>query len=197
MRILLPTLETKRLLLRPLKMTDGPSIYRYAKDERVGPSAGWKPHRNIEETMKFIQYSIKKRDYGQPGIYAIVLKKTETVVGTIEVHSFHEHKGEIGFVLSPDYWNQGIITEAAKAVIIYAFEVLKLDRLQYGYFLFNNASKRVCEKLGFQFEGILRKKFKLWNGDVIDEAISSITRDDYENKKIPWIQGFNVDYTIK
>ncbi len=196
-RLLLPVLETKRLVLRPLKMTDGPSVFQFAKDKRVGPNAGWKPNKTVEETMKFIQYSIKKRDFGQPGVYGIMLKKTTTIIGTIEVHSVQGHKGEIGFVLHPDYWNQGIITEAAKAVIIYAFEVLKLERLQYGYFLFNEASKRVCEKLGFTFEGILRKKYKLYTGEIIDEAINSIIKDDYENKKLPWLQGFNVDYTLK
>lgn len=192
-----PTMRTKRLILRPITLDDAPSVFDYAKSELVGPSAGWKPHKTIEETIQFIEYSIKKRDYGQPGVFAITLKRTKKVIGTIEIHSYQGHKGEIGFVLHPKYWNKGYITEAAKAVIIYGFELLQLQRLQYGYFLFNQQSKRVCEKLEFTYEGVLRKKYMQYNNEPIDEVISSITIDDIQNDKIGWIKGFTVDYLTK
>ena len=67
---------------------------------------------------------------------------------------------------------------------------MHLKRLQYGYFLFNERSKRVCEKLCFTYEGILRKKFKNYNGEIIDEAIASITIDDYNSGKIKWLTEF-------
>jgi len=119
------------------------------------------------------------------------------MIGTIEIHTYNQYKGEIGFVLNPDYWGKGLIVEAAQAVIIYGFEILHLKRLQYGYFLFNHRSERVCEKLGFTKEGVLRNKFQNYNGEIIDEVIASITIEDYLSNKIPWIvelkKGLNVD----
>ena len=189
-KVLLPKLETKRLILRQLSLTDIDDVFEYAKSNNVGPNAGWRPHISKSESEAFINYSMKKRDFGQPGIYAIILKENQKMVGTIEIHSYNKYKAEIGFVLNPDFWGQGIAVEAAKATIIYAFEVLKLKRLQYGYFLFNNRSKRVCEKLGFVEEGILRNKFQNYDGEIIDEVIASITSEDYHQGKIKWIEEF-------
>lgn len=197
MKILLPNLVTSRLLLRQISLDDIDDVFEYAKSPLVGPNAGWRPHESKSETEAFITYSIKKRQFSQPGIYAIIFKSSKKMIGTIEIHSFNQFKAEIGFVLNPDYWGKGIIVEAAKAVIIYGFDILHLKRLQYGYFLFNNRSKRVCEKLGFTKEGILRNKFRNYNGEIIDEVIASITNDDYYSGKIKWIsefkKGFKVD----
>ena len=197
-KIILPELETSRLLLKKISLSDLDDLFEYAVNPSVGPNAGWKPHKDKKETEDFIKYAIKKRDYGQPGVYAIHHKSDKKMIGTIEIHSYKEYKAEIGFVLNPDYWNKGLITEAAKAVIIYAFEILNIHRLSYGYFLFNDRSKRVNDKLEFTFEGILRKKFKNFNGEIIDEAVSSIIKEDYFNDKISWVkdfkQAFKVDY---
>ena len=58
---------------------------------------------------------------------------------------------EIGCVLSKDYWGRGLMPEAVKEVIKYCFEELHLDFLIYSYFVWNNQSKRVCEKCGFKY----------------------------------------------
>ncbi len=196
-KILLPKMETKRLTLRPIAIIDIDDVFEYAKSPLVGPNAGWRPHASRQESEAFVKYAIKKREFGQPGIYAIVLNNTKKMIGTIEIHSYNQYKAEIGFVLNPDYWAKGLIVEAAKSVIIYGFEILRLKRLQYGYFQFNTRSKRVCEKLGFTKEGILRNKFQNYDGEIIDEVIASITIDDYLSDKIDWIaefkKGLNVD----
>jgi RimJ/RimL family protein N-acetyltransferase len=196
--VILPVLETKRLVLRPIALEDKEAVFEYAKNPLVGPNAGWKPHQSSNESLMFIEYCIKKREYGQPGNYAIIYKENNKMIGTIEVHSFSGYKGEIGFVLNPDYWNKGIMTEAAKMLIIYAFEVLEIKRLAYNYFLFNERSKKVCEKLEFVFEGVLRKKFKMYDGRFIDEAVNSLTDDDYYNGKLTWLKAFREELeTIK
>lgn len=197
-KLLLPQLETKKLILKKISLENVDDIFEYAVNPLVGPNAGWKPHVTKDETLDFINYAIKKREYGQPGIYSIYLKSINKMIGTIEVHTYKEYKAEIGFVLNPKYWNKGIMTEAAMAVIIYAFEILNLSRLAYGYFMFNDRSKRVCEKLQFTFEGVLRNKFKNYDGKIIDEGVASITKEDYYSGKITWVkefkQAFKVDY---
>lgn len=195
-KLILPYIETKRLILREIKRSDARSVFDYAKDIRVGPNAGWEPHKNVDESLEFINYAIKKRDYGQPGIFSIILKENYKMIGTIEIHSYSEHKAEIGFVLHPSYWNNGYTTEAAKASIIYAMEILELKRLTYSHFKDNLRSKRVCEKLGFTFEGILRNKFLLYTGEIKDDYTYSITDDDYYNQLIPWVKEFKKDLFI-
>ena len=197
-KVLLPELITDRLILKKISLDNIDDVFEYAKNPLVGPNAGWEPHLNKKETEEFIKYAIKKREYGQPGVYSIYYKIHNKMIGTIEIHSYKEYKAEIGFVLNPAYWNKGIMTEAAKAIIIYAFEILKISRLSYNYFLFNERSKRVCDKLGFTYEGVLRNKFMNYDGKIIDEAVSSITKEDYFNGKISWVkefkQAFKVDY---
>ena len=197
-KLLLPRLETKRLFLKKISLLDMDDIFEYAVSPLVGPNAGWKPHESKNDTEDFIKYAIKKRDYGQPGIYAIHHKEHNKMIGTIEIHGYKEYKGDIGFVLNPHYWNKGLMTEAAKAIIVYGFEILHLSRLGYGYFVQNERSKKVSEKLEFTFEGVLRNKFKNYDGEIIDEGISSITKEDYFSGKITWVKEFKqalkVDY---
>lgn len=198
LKIPLPEMTTTHLFLQKISLRHVADVFDYAKNPLVGPNAGWKAHEDLIETENFIKYAMKKRDFGQPGIYVITHREDQKVIGTIEIHSFKEYKGEIGFVLHPDYWGKGLILEAAKAIIVYGFEVLNLERLQYGYFLTNTRSERVSQKLGFQFEGILRKKFKNYDDSIIDEAVASITKEDYENGSLTWIKDFKktlkVDY---
>lgn len=193
-KVVQPTIQTQRLILRPIHPHDAPSIFKYAQLQNVGPLAGWEPHVSIKNTEDFIQYALRKRDYGQPGVYSILLKDSFTMIGTIEIHSYKEQKGAIGFVLHPDYWNHGYITEAAKALIIFAFEVLDLRRLEYCHFPHNQASKRVCEKLGFHFEGVLRNKYLLYDGSVLDDVVYSLTNQDY--LELNWIKSFKQDLFI-
>ncbi|MFP4287282.1 MAG: GNAT family N-acetyltransferase [Candidatus Izemoplasmataceae bacterium] len=181
--IKLPFIYTKRLLLRPLRKQDAKSIYAYAKREDVGPSAGWVPHTSIQDTYEFIDYALHKRKLNQPGVWVIIEQTTDRLIGTIEIHSYQGYKAEIGFVLHPNCWNQGYITEASLAVMVYAFEELKLSRLAYHHFLDNYASRRVREKLGFHIEGIKRKGFKHGDGTILDEVVASFTKDDYKAKK--------------
>jgi len=189
-------METARLILRELERSDETDLFEYASLQTVGPLAGWKPHQSIEETREFINYAIRKKDYSQPGVYSIIYKENMKMIGTIEIHSYKEQKGAIGFVLHPDYWNKGLITEASKAVIIYGMEILELHRLEYVHFPHNPASKRVCEKLGFTFEGVLRNKYLLFDGTVYDDVVYSITNLDYKNDKLPWVKRFKKDLFI-
>lgn len=193
-RVIQPYIKTERLILRPLKQSDAASIYLYAKQPHVGPLAGWEPHETLKNTEDFINYALRKKDYGQPGVYAILLQENNRMIGTIEIHSYKEQKGAIGFVLNPKYWNKGYVTEAAKAMIIYAFEILDLKRLEYCHFPHNLASKRVCEKLGFVFEGILRNKYLLFDGTVLDDVVYSLTDQDYET--LTWKKSFKQDLFI-
>lgn len=147
-------LRTNRLILRPFNEDDLEDLFEYASVEGVGERAGWKHHENIAETSQILEMFIKEKK-----TFAVVLKENSKVIGSIGIEKygreeslseFFDYKGrEIGFVLSKDYWGQGLMPEALKGVIEYCFNELDYDFLLCGHFDFNTQSARVQEKLGF------------------------------------------------
>ena len=139
-------LTTKRLCLRPFNEYDLDDLYAYAKVPGVGERAGWPHHKNIKETEEILQRFIESNE-----VYAIVYKKTQTVIGSIGLHEddHHQNVRTLGYVLSKEYWNQGLMTEAASALIDYAFMDLRLDKIKVRHFVENLVSQKIIKKLGF------------------------------------------------
>lgn len=171
-------LETDRLILRGWRQGDLDDFYEYAKDPDVGPAAGWKPHEKLEESQRVLNDFIKKQQ-----VWAVVLKENGKVIGSVGLHDDEKRRlvnGKMmGYVLSKAYWGQGLMTEAAKRVIKYAFEDAKVDVLSIYHYPFNKASKRVIEKCGFKFEGILRCATKRFDGIIFDDYCYSILKNEY------------------
>lgn len=147
-------LRTNRLILRPFNEDDLEDLFEYASVDGVGERAGWKHHENITKSTQILEMFIKEKK-----TFAVVLKENNKVIGSIGIEKygredslseFFDYKGrEIGFVLSKDYWGQGLMPEALKVVIEYCFNELDYDFLLCGHFDFNTQSARVQEKLGF------------------------------------------------
>lgn len=148
-------LETKQVYLRNFKEDDLRDFYEYAKVPGVGENAGWKHHESIEDSrMALYKILIPNHDD-----YAIVDKKTEKVIGSFGLHTsssrvsedYPEEKvKELGYVLSKDYWNQGIMTGILQASIQKWTEERKCDILTAIVFSDNRASANVLEKCGFR-----------------------------------------------
>lgn len=148
------TLETERLILRNWTLEDAEDLFDYAISHRVGPAAGWPPHRSIDESRRIIEMFILEDD-----VYAIELKQSGRVIGSIGIHNRKpddtitiEDQREIGFVLNPTYWGRGIMPEAVERVKKYCFEELNLQILWAGHFIGNTKSKRVIEKCHFNYK---------------------------------------------
>lgn len=171
---------TDAFILRPLEKKDAKAMYDYAKRKDVGPLAGWNPHNSLHETKAVIKQMLKK-DITSSGVFAI--EKDEKLIGTIDIHKIKpSHQGEIGFVLHPDYQRRGIMTLAAKIMIIHAFEVLALNRLVYTHFIDNIPSKNLAIKLQFKNEGILRNGYLFQDGSRKDLVLNAMTDHDYKKQ---------------
>ncbi len=111
--------------------------------------------------------------------WAIAFAETGELCGAIGLKLEMQHaRGELVYWLSPRVWNQGYATEAARAVLDYAFGTLELHRVQANHFTRNPMSGRVLEKLGMRFEGVLRGYFR--KGEVFeDAAFYGILRADW------------------
>lgn len=147
-------IETPRLILRPWREEDLHDLYEYASVEGVGEKAGWKHHQSPEESARILGFFISGRK-----TFAMELKETGRVIGSIGVEPRHEDSGlpdelqgrEIGYAMSRDHWGMGLMPEAVKAVMDYCFRVLDYDYLTCGHFDHNDRSRRVVEKCGFRY----------------------------------------------
>ncbi|MDO5410713.1 MAG: GNAT family N-acetyltransferase [Lachnospiraceae bacterium] len=143
-------LSTERLLLRPWKETDAESLYQYAKNPLVGPSAGWPPHKSIDESRDVIKNVLSGKE-----CYAVCLKSDSRAVGSIELilskTTDKEDECELGYWLGQDFWGQGLIPEAAREMIRHGFEDLGMNIIWCRYYEGNVKSKRVQEKIGFVY----------------------------------------------
>ena len=153
-------LETERLLLRPFQDSDLDDFFTYASVPGVGEMAGWAHHRTREDSRTVLSRFMEERD-----VFAIVHKRDGKVIGSVGVHDSWaaqdaQYSGlrikDLGFVLSKDYWGQGLMPEAARIVIDYCFRELGLDALTCGHFVENTRSQRVIEKLGFHYVKTLK-----------------------------------------
>lgn len=146
-------LETERLILRPWEESDAESLYEYAKDERVGPIAGWPVHTDVENSREIIRAVLSV-----PETYAVCLKEDNRAIGSVGLLigkasnlDIPDTEGEIGYWIGVPFWGQGLIPEAVRELIRHTFCDLKLERLWCGYFEGNEKSKRAQEKCGFVY----------------------------------------------
>ena len=141
-------LKTKRLTLRPWRLSDLQDFYEYASIDGVGQMAGWNPHQNIEESKKILEMFIRdKRTFA--------LEYQGKVIGSIGIEEYEEENypeldslqgREIGYVLSKAYWGNGLMPEAVRSVISYLFDTVEVDFILVGHFELNMKSIRVIEK---------------------------------------------------
>lgn len=175
-----PSFKTPRLLIRPLEYSDAKALYEIAKDPSIGPLAGWLPHENSDATKRYIERSLHKEKLKRSMTFAVIHQSDDILIGTLELYNIiPQFKADIGMICAKTYQNQGYLSEASLALLVYCFETLKLSRLTYGHFLDNEASKRVREKLNFTHEGILRNYYKRYDGKIVDYVIAGFTDADY------------------
>ncbi|MGM7702382.1 GNAT family N-acetyltransferase [Pseudalkalibacillus sp. Hm43] len=168
-----PSLNTDRLILREITLEDTEDLHHYASNDDVTRLVAWERHTNLSESKQFIKTFLPK--YVVP--WGIEHKESGAFIGTVHFVWWDEanHSAEIGYVLSQDYWGQGLITEAANAVISFGFEKLDLVRIQARCFLENDGSERVMKKLGMTYEGTVRKAM-LVKGTHRDLKLYSIVK---------------------
>lgn len=166
--------DTARLRLRRLTMQDCESIYAMAKDADVGRMCGWKPHASIKETEEIVS-NILINDH----TWGITNKADGTLYGVISLDPDPKRRRKgyrmMGYWIGKPHWGKGIVAEAGKEVLRYAFEEWHCHMVSIYHFPFNKQSRRVIEKLGFQFEGILHESFQYVNGEVFDEVCYYMT----------------------
>ena len=162
-------LETERLVLRRFTTEDAVAMYQnWASDDEVTKYLTWRTHPSLEVSQSVIQTwvdSYTDKDYYQ---WAIVYK--DEPIGSIAVV---EKKDEIsmvhiGYCIGKRWWNQGITSEALKAVMDFFFDVVGAKRIEARHDPRNSYSGQVMKKCGMKYEGTLRGAD--WNNQGICDA---------------------------
>lgn len=146
-------IETDRLILRPFTKDDLSDFFAYASVPGVGEMAGWPHHETIETSETILNMFIEEKN-----VLAIFHKETGRVIGSFGFHDSWANYDErykdkrlceIGYVLSREFWGQGLMPEAVKAALKYGFTELNLEIIGVCHFTGNMQSRRVIEKSGF------------------------------------------------
>lgn len=176
----MPVLETERLTLRAMQVSDAEDMYDYAKRPDVTRYLLWRPHTDIAYTRQYLTFLSRRYRIGMHYEWAIVLKESGHMIGTCGFANIDcpNNTAEIGYVLHPDHHGKGIVAEAALRVMRFGFSVLGLHRIEARFMKENTPSEQVMKKLGMHFEGI-RREAMLVKGLYRDIGIYAILANEF------------------
>jgi ribosomal-protein-alanine N-acetyltransferase len=156
-----PTLTTRRLVLRAFEERDIEPLFAHASNPNVTKYTLWDAHRTFADSRMFVcDYAMSRYREGTPEPYAITFRgdPADHPIGAIGCFWVSQpcFTMELGYWLAEPFWGQGLVTEAIPPMLAHAFDVCGAERIQAKVIEGNDASRRVLEKSGFQFEGTLR-----------------------------------------
>ncbi|WZY00265.1 GNAT family protein [Bacillus sp. FSL W7-1360] len=174
------TLTTARLILRPLAETDAARVERYVSDPDIAKMTLNIPHPYPEgEALTFIRSVQLRVEEGNNVVFAITEQGIDDCIGAMSVRIEPAHnRGELGYWIGKPHWGKGYATEAARAMLAYCFNELKLHKCMARAFAHNPASWRVMEKIGLKEEGLMRQHF-MRDGMYIDSKCYGLLREEY------------------
>lgn len=172
-----PELLTDRLRLREVSLDDAPVLFRLRSDEQVMRYLGRPMHKDISESVAMIERMQKQYADNEGITWIITLKDDPTMIGTAGFWRMDKenHRAEIGYLLTPELWGKGLVSETINVIVNYAFEVLHFHSIEANTDPENTASGRVLEKCGFVAEAYFRENF-YFDGQFLDSKIYSRVR---------------------
>ncbi len=175
-----PRLETERLALRRLELTDAGRVQALAGAPEVAATTLLIPHPYPDGAAEaWIRHTQEIGGEGKDITFAIARLSDGLMIGAMSLHGNPTHnRAELGYWIGVPYWGQGFATEAAQRVLKYGFEERALNRIFACYFVNNPASRRVQEKAGMRFEGIHRQEV-LKAGAYVDVGVCALLSEDY------------------
>lgn len=168
-------LETERLLLRPLELSDAEALFELNKNPNVHKYLWQKPEVVIDESIKVIEYVQRQYAENKIGRFATILKETGEFIGWTGIKFVNDHVEngntnfyDYGYRLSEPFWNKGYATEASKAWLDYGFNQMNIKEMNAYTHAENGASNHVLKKVGFNFiedysdkDGVVWKRWKI------------------------------------
>ncbi|MGI9302211.1 MAG: GNAT family N-acetyltransferase [Gammaproteobacteria bacterium] len=174
-----PTLETERLILRPLELSDAHDVQTLAGEREIAACTRSIPHPYKDGVAEeWIEQLQPKLERGEQLSFAIVTCAA-TLIGSIGLVIHRENaNAELGYWIGKPYWGQGYCSEAASAIVVYGFDTLRLHRIFAHHLTRNPASGRILQKIGMRHEGCHRQHVRKW-GVFEDIEVYGLLRSEY------------------
>lgn len=175
-----PILETENLILRQISLDDNQEVFEIRSSQETMKFIPRPLAETIEDAQKFIEEcnsSIEKNDLIN---WAIAKKEDNKLIGMIGFFRLQPEnfRGEIGYILNPNFHGKGIMKEAADEALKYGFEELHFHSIEAVIDPRNNASERILQKTGFTKEAHFKENF-FYNGEFLDSVIYSLLKSNY------------------
>lgn len=175
----LPEIKTNRLLLRQQQLTDAPMLYQLRTNTEVMRYIDRPRPKDVQESETFIQTINDNFHKDRNMIWAITLKANpDHMIGNLGFWrtDLANHRAEIGYMLHPDYWRRGILSEALTAVIDFGFNSIGYHTICANINPENEASRQLLLKHGFIKEAYFREDY-YFNGRFLDSEIYGLLAD--------------------
>jgi RimJ/RimL family protein N-acetyltransferase len=175
----LPTIPTPRLELRWLEARDVPALFEIFGDPETVKYWSRPPLANLEEAQAFLDEIHGHFAAGDLYQWGVARREDDRIIGTCTLFAITlPHKrAELGFAIARSQWGKGYASEAAGAIVRYAFDAMGLHRLEADVDPRNPASIRTLERLGFQREGYARERYHL-GGEIQDAVLYGLLRSE-------------------
>ncbi|MCB9855775.1 MAG: GNAT family N-acetyltransferase [Phycisphaerales bacterium] len=167
----LPTLTSQRLHLRWLTDDDAPALFAVFSDPKAMRYWSTPPWATLAESTAYIAGI--HRSFAAQSLFQWGIVRTDDgdVIGTCTLAQIDvaNRRAEIGFMLRPNCWGKGFMTEAVAALLEFSFKILKLHRIEADVDPRNAASIRLLERFGFKREGYLRERWFV--GEEVNDGV--------------------------
>ncbi len=175
-----PILQSERLSFRSLEESDVHEVYNLRSNAEVMRYIPRPLAKTTDDALEHIR-SVQKIIHNKEGInWAIQIKGSSKLIGIAGFYRLQPEnfRGELGYILAPEYHNQGYITEAVKTLLNYAFNILNFHSIEAIIDPDNVASERVLLKSGFVKEAHLKENH-WWDGAFLDTVIYSLLKSNF------------------
>jgi len=179
-----PELISDRLKLTEIDKKGLAEMHEYSKKSLLYKYLEFEPQKALEDTWKYLQKLIERNEHENNHYWFIRLKGTDKIIGTFGIINIDWRKldAEIGYGISPDYWNKGYFKEVLKLVLSYLFTKKNFHRICAKTQSDNYPSIKGLKSVGFEGEGIMREYYYSFDGKRHDAIMLSILRNDYDRK---------------
>lgn len=177
-------LNTRDLHLRPSIPSDAQGMFAMLSDPESMKYWSDKPVADLDAATEVLNRDLESDAQGKSMCWAITFPGQDKMIGKCILFQFSQtnHRAEIGYLLNRRYWRQGLMYQALEAVIGFAFDTLKLNRIEADVDTQNAGSLGILEKLGFKREGLARERWFVYN-EWQDSVLLGLLKRDWQAKK--------------
>lgn len=178
-------IQTERLLLRRLSLSDVGDMFEYTSNPEVTTYLHWHPHDDVSQTEVFIGKAILKYEESNTEfVYGLVLRTENKLIGALKVSniSYYNKRCEFTSILNPAYQGKGYMAEAWQALLYFCFEKAGMNRVQSFVTSDNIMSQKKNIRAGLSFEGKL-KEYWVMKGNFKDALVYAITYEEYQRNQ--------------